>query len=56
MTNSGPRHLRSWLFSPATHTEYFAKATEVRAGALLIDLEDAVAPSDKERARSTALD
>jgi hypothetical protein len=35
MNNGGPRHFRSWLFSPAMHTEYRAKATEVRAGTLL---------------------
>ena len=48
--------LRSWLFTPATKPDRFAKAAEVGADALVIDLEDAVAPPDKEKARATALD
>lgn len=38
------------LFCPADRPERFAKAAE-RADAVIIDLEDAVAPADKERAR-----
>ena len=49
------RPLRSWLFTPATRPERFAKATEVGADVLILDLEDAVAPKDKERARGEAL-
>jgi (S)-citramalyl-CoA lyase len=47
---------RSWLFTPATRPERFAKAGEIGADVLLIDLEDAVAPRDKAAARTTALD
>lgn len=38
------------LFVPGDRPERFAKAAE-RADAVIIDLEDAVAPADKERAR-----
>ncbi|KQV25277.1 CoA ester lyase [Yonghaparkia sp. Root332] len=38
------------LFVPADRPERFAKAAD-RADAVIIDLEDAVAPADKERAR-----
>lgn len=48
------RPLRSWLFTPATRPQRFEKAFESRADALIIDLEDAVAPADKEAARQTA--
>jgi (S)-citramalyl-CoA lyase len=47
--------LKSWLFTPATKPERFTRATEVCADALIVDLEDAVAPSAKEQAREAAL-
>ncbi len=47
--------LKSWLFTPATKSDRFARAAEVGADALIIDLEDAVAPSAKKEARATAL-
>jgi len=47
--------LKSWLFTPATKADRFNRAAEVRADALIIDLEDAVAPADKQKARSAAL-
>ena len=47
---------RSWLFTPGTHAERFGKAAEVGADILIIDLEDAVSPSDKPKARKTAID
>ena len=46
---------RSQLFTPATKPERFAKAASVGADALIIDLEDSVAPRDKGAARSNAL-
>jgi (S)-citramalyl-CoA lyase len=51
-----PTRLRSWLFTPATRPERFAKAAAVGADALIIDLEDTVAPKDKDSARITALE
>ena len=38
---------RSWLFTPGTRPERFAKAQDVGADVLIIDLEDAVSPEDK---------
>jgi (S)-citramalyl-CoA lyase len=49
------RSLKSWLFTPGTKADQFKKAAEVRADALIIDLEDAVAPSAKQEARCAAL-
>ncbi len=51
-----PRAIRSWLFTPGTRPDRFAKAGEVGADVLLIDLEDAVSPDDKPKARRTALE
>jgi (S)-citramalyl-CoA lyase len=56
MNEQVPIRTRSWLFTPATRPERFAKAAEIGADVLLIDLEDAVAPRDKGAARTTALD
>jgi len=50
------RPTRSWLFTPGTWPNRFAKAAEIGADVLIIDLEDAVAPDDKPGARETALD
>ena len=47
--------LKSWLFTPATKADRFGRAAEVQADALIIDLEDAVALSDKQKARTAAL-
>lgn len=49
------RASRSWLFTPATRPERFAKAAQIGADVLIIDLEDAVAPDEKAAARQTAL-
>ena len=55
MTAAGRKARRSWLFTPATRPERFARAGEVGAEVLILDLEDAVAPGDKDRARAAAL-
>jgi (S)-citramalyl-CoA lyase len=47
--------LKSWLFTPATKSDRFARAADVHADSLIIDLEDSVAPSAKSEARETAL-
>ena len=47
--------LKSWLFTPATKSDRFARAADVHADALIVDLEDAVAPSGKKEAREEAL-
>lgn len=43
---------RSYLFVPGDRPERFAKAEASGAGLVVIDLEDAVAPQDKEAARA----
>jgi len=43
--------LRSYLFVPATRIDRIAKAAASGAGAVIVDLEDAVAPQDKVMAR-----
>jgi (S)-citramalyl-CoA lyase len=47
--------LKSWLFTPATKADRFGRAAEVHADALIVDLEDAVALLDKQKARTAAL-
>lgn len=43
----------SYLFVPANRPERYARALESGADAVIVDLEDAVAPSQKEEARAT---
>ena len=54
MIGNGIR-LRSLLFTAATKPERFARAAAVGADALIIDLEDSVALTDKDQARQAAL-
>jgi citrate lyase subunit beta / citryl-CoA lyase len=52
--DDGAEHARSaltWLFVPGDRPERFPKAAGSGADALILDLEDAVAPEAKERAR-----
>jgi (S)-citramalyl-CoA lyase len=56
MINKAFIRTRSWLFTPATRPERFAKASAAGADVAILDLEDAVAPADKGQARTTALD
>jgi (S)-citramalyl-CoA lyase len=56
MAAPGSIRIRSWLFTPATHPDRFAKAAEAGADVAILDLEDAVAPKDKARARTIALE
>ena len=42
----------TYLFVPGTRPERFAKAIAAGAGAVILDLEDAVAPVDKAQARA----
>lgn len=45
------RQPRSWLFVPADSEKKITRALESEADALIFDLEDSVAPSEKARAR-----
>lgn len=47
--------VRSLLFVPGNRPELFAKVGRVHPDAVVVDLEDAVAPAEKSTARETAL-
>lgn len=49
------RPRRSALFMPASNPKALAKAREVDADVIILDLEDAVAPEQKEAAREAAV-
>ena len=51
-----PRHARSVLFVPGTRPDRFAKALSSSADAVILDLEDAVAPDKKAGARQHVVD
>lgn len=55
-SSSDPRTARTFLFVPGTRPERFAKAAASGADEIIIDLEDAVNPEDKDRARGFALE
>ncbi|EHR53593.1 citrate lyase beta subunit [Saccharomonospora marina XMU15] len=55
MTRS-PRQARTMLFVPGDRPDRFAKAVATGADAVVVDLEDAVVPEGKERARAAAAD
>jgi citrate lyase subunit beta/citryl-CoA lyase len=46
---------RSWLYVPGDRPDRVAKALQSSADAVIVDLEDAVRPGQREFARSTAL-
>ena len=50
------RCARSFLFVPGDRPERFAKALATAADVVILDLEDAVAPEDKSRARGHVAD
>ena len=47
---------RSMLFVPVTRPRFIEKGADAGADAIILDLEDAVAPADKERARTLIAD
>ena len=55
MTEPAVSASRSWLFTPGTRPDRFAKASAVGVDVAIIDLEDSVAPNEKESAREVAL-
>lgn len=54
-TSSGIRPLRSVLYMPASNRRAIAKARTLDADAVVLDLEDAVAPEAKAEARATLI-
>lgn len=55
MTSPPPRLSRSMLFVPASRPDMIAKAARSEADAVCIDLEDAVAPDQKEASRGNVV-
>ncbi|MEO9131609.1 MAG: CoA ester lyase [Sphingomonas sp.] len=51
-TNAAPLKMRSWLFAPGDSDKKMAKAAAGSADIVIFDLEDAVAPEEKPRARN----
>ncbi|MFZ1513180.1 MAG: aldolase/citrate lyase family protein, partial [Tabrizicola sp.] len=51
MGNSGARPYRSVLYIPASRERALEKARELQTDAIIFDLEDAVSPEEKLRAR-----
>ncbi|MFL9998712.1 CoA ester lyase [Paraburkholderia sediminicola] len=51
MSKAGHQQHRSFLFVPGSQPDRFSKALSSGADAVIIDLEDAVAPVDKNQAR-----
>jgi citrate lyase subunit beta/citryl-CoA lyase len=47
-----PAYAVTWLFVPGSRPDRFAKALAAGADMVILDLEDAVAPDDKDRART----
>ncbi|WOK36689.1 CoA ester lyase [Sphingomonas sp. C3-2] len=56
MSVSDPVRRRSWLFVPADSERKFARALASEADVILLDLEDAIAESEKPTARRMARD
>lgn len=56
MTSLTPVRSRSTLSVPATDSHKITKALKAGADEVVLDLEDAVAPADKERARQVLVD
>ncbi|MGH7546271.1 MAG: aldolase/citrate lyase family protein, partial [Gemmatimonadota bacterium] len=50
-----PRPQRSTLAVPGARTELFRKAAEGQADCIFLDVEDSVAPADKEPAREKVI-
>lgn len=46
---------KGWLFTPGTRRDRFHRAAEVGADVLIMDLEDSVAPTDKDQARASVM-
>jgi len=51
-TNAVPLKMRSWLFAPGDSEKKMAKAAAGSADIAIFDLEDAVAPEEKPKARA----
>ena len=55
MNERQPRPRRSFIFTPGLRPELFTKAVVSGADMVCVELEDGIAPKDKELAREKAL-
>jgi citrate lyase beta subunit len=55
MTQTSVQPRRSFIFAPGTRPDMFPKALKSGADIVCVDLEDAIAPQDKEAARAKTL-
>jgi citrate lyase beta subunit len=55
LTHTRPHRIRSMLFVPATRWNMIEKASQSEADAICLDLEDSVAPNEKQAARQQAI-
>ena len=53
---TAPKIIRSWLFVPADSEKKLKKCETIDADAIILDLEDAVLPQNKENARQLVVD
>jgi (S)-citramalyl-CoA lyase len=56
ITDTAIRPRRSFIFAPGTRPDMFPKALACGTDIVCVDLEDAIAPQDKERARGLAFE
>ena len=56
MAHHNLRHCRTILFLPASNPRAIEKARQLPADMVVLDLEDAVKPEDKDRARAAAVE
>ena len=55
MSASNPRSRRSFIFTPGLRPEIYPKALKSGADMVCVELEDGIAPKDKDQARRNAL-
>lgn len=55
MSASNPRSRRSFIFTPGLRPEMYPKALKSGADMVCVELEDGIAPKDKDQARRNAL-
>lgn len=55
MTSRSPRPRRSFIFTPGLRPDMFPKALACGTDIVCVELEDGIAPKDKEKARKSAL-
>ena len=54
--NVGPEDARSWLLVNGARTDLFDRAAESRADQIVLDIEDAVDPANKDEARAGVIE